>query len=436
MRALLVVTLFIFSSTSAFADYALRGTLVTPDEVIENGILLVSSDGKIAGADADVAVPDGVPVIETNGFIYPGLIDLHNHLTWNMHPRWKPPQPTKNRYDWQAMLEYARDLNGPHYVLPKELGCDQQRFAEVKALAFGATSVVGGFPNDCNYGLARNLDYALPFPETEALLYKVFPLELPPDEELAVRNAMAAGRPVIVHLSEGIDASAAREARMVNAHRFFSPGFVVIHGVALKESDYRDLLGKNGVGLVWSPRSNIELYGKTADIAVAKKYVKIAIAPDWSPSGSQGMTAELQYAAKLPSEPFTPQELVQMATTNPADLARIANKAGRLETGMYADYVVVKRGTRDAYDSLIYASTSDITTVAVGGRPVFGDATLMTAIQPKAKLEAISVCGVMKSVDMSDSDNGKGTSFATTMTTLENAFKTAKIPLAGLDQCD
>lgn len=434
MRILRIVLLLLLP-TSVFADYALRGTLVTPDEVIENGVLLVSTDGKILAADSEVTIPEGVPVIDTNGFIYPGLIDLHNHLTWNAHPRWKPPRPSRNRYDWQAMPEYANELNGPHYRIPLDVNCDITRFAEVKALAFGATSVLSGAPNDCTLGMARNLDYGTPFPDTAPLLYKVFPLELGPDDEVAVRNAMRSGTPVIVHLSEGIDASAAREVRMANAHRFLSPGFIVIHGVALTEKDYRDNMQKNGVGLVWSPRSNIELYEKTADIATAKKYVTIAIAPDWSPSGSDGMIAEMRYAAGLPNTSVTPRELVQMATTNPADLARIADKVGRLEAGMYADYIVVKRGTRDAYESLIHAEVADIAAVAVGGRPLFGDAAFMTAINPAARIEPLTVCGASKAVDMSNSDNGKGTSFAATMTTLEAAFTKASAPLARLDTC-
>lgn len=434
MRVRLIAFLLLLTS-SAFADYALRGTLVTPDQVIENGILLVRADGKIAAAAADVAIPENVPVIETNGFIYPGLIDLHNHLTWNAHPRWKPPQMSRNRYDWQAMPEYTAELNGPHYAVAKDASCDLERFGEVKALAWGATSVVGGYPNECSRGLARNLDYASGFANTDPLLYKVFPLELPPEEEAVVRDAMKSGTPVLVHLGEGIDPSAVREVRMANSQKFLVPGFVAIHGVGLKEKEFRDDLGKNGVGLVWSPRSNIELYGRTADVATARKYVTIAIAPDWSPSGSDGMIAELRYAAALANNPFTAKELVQMATSNPARLARLADRIGRLEPGMYADYVVVRRGTRGAYESLIHAEVADIAAVAVSGRPLFGDAALMTAIHPSARIEALTVCGASKAVDMSGSDDGKGISFAATMTALEAAFTKAGAPLARLEVC-
>jgi 5-methylthioadenosine/S-adenosylhomocysteine deaminase len=135
-----LVLLVLFLATSASAQtYALRGTLVTPDEVIENGVLLVR-DGVIEEAGANVAVPDGVAVTQTNGFIYPGLIDLHNHLTWNAHPRWSAGTLTRNRYDWQSMDSYAARLSGPQSKVRSVTGasCDLERFAEVKALVWGA----------------------------------------------------------------------------------------------------------------------------------------------------------------------------------------------------------------------------------------------------------------------------------------------------------
>jgi 5-methylthioadenosine/S-adenosylhomocysteine deaminase len=434
MRRLLVLVFFL--STPAFGDsYALRGTLVTPDEVIENGVLLVQ-EGKIAGAGAAVTIPAGTRVIDTGGFIYPGLIDLHNHLTWNVHPRWSPGL-TRDRYEWQAMDSYAVALSGPQAKVRSVAECDLERFGEVKALVWGATTVTGSLQQDCSLGLARNLDYGSDFGQ-EPAQYRIFPLELKPEEEASVRSALASGKPVLMHLAEGTDASAARELRMARAHAFLSPGLIIIHGVPLTEQDFDDL-GKAGVGLVWSPRSNIELYGRTTNVAAAKKRVVMAISPDWSPSGSSGMIAELRYAALWSDQQFprvfSAKELVQMATANPATLARIADKVGRLAKDHFADYVVIRRGARtDAYESLIYAGTKDVMLVSVSGRPLFGDRELMQRVNPAAKLEPVRVCGAEKALDMSDSDNGKGISFAGTMKNLAAAFDLFQVPMSDLCQ--
>lgn len=50
--------------------------------VIENGVILVAGERIIAvGSAADVAVPNGVPIIDANGMtVLPGLIDMHVHL--------------------------------------------------------------------------------------------------------------------------------------------------------------------------------------------------------------------------------------------------------------------------------------------------------------------------------------------------------------------
>jgi len=54
--------------------------------------------------------------------------------------------------------------------------------------------------------------------------------------------------------------------------------------------------------MVWSPFSNLLLYGGTSDIARARNEgVLIALGPDWSPSGSKNLLGELK-VARLVSE--------------------------------------------------------------------------------------------------------------------------------------
>jgi len=146
-------------------SYALRGTLVTPQTVVPNGTLLIDGE-KIEGVGADVNVPAGNNSIETESFIFPGLIDLHNHLTWNLFPRWPPAPGEWNpkqkfgvRYDWQQVASMDLALETPHRILYEEgWGCEMNRYGVVKAIASGATSTIGGLePEPCIEGLARRL---------------------------------------------------------------------------------------------------------------------------------------------------------------------------------------------------------------------------------------------------------------------------------------
>ena len=75
---------------------------------------------------ADIQLTN-VPVIETNGTIYPGMLDLHNHLHYNQAPLWDmtPHLPENNRnawggynnrYEWKNHPDYS-----PYVLKPKML---------------------------------------------------------------------------------------------------------------------------------------------------------------------------------------------------------------------------------------------------------------------------------------------------------------------------
>src|SRR5215469_15252773 len=198
---LLVLVLSCCWSQGQENTYALKGTVVTPTEVIENGTVLIVGQ-KIKAVGRDVALPAGTKVIETEGFIYPGLVDLHNHLTWNLLPRWKPGQLFSNRYEWQQSQMYKLMLTTPEAkVIDANLDCDANRYAEIKAIVGGATSVTGslnprGDPRKikCLAGMARNLDFSsgfYPSGASEKLRYEIFPLQLPYSDAATIREQLA-----------------------------------------------------------------------------------------------------------------------------------------------------------------------------------------------------------------------------------------------------
>ena len=61
-----------------------------------------------------------------------------------------------------------------------------------------------------------------------------------------------------------------------------APSLTGIHCNALKREDFDRLAGMHA-GMVWSPLSNLMLYGQTADIRAAREAgVRIGIGSDWS----------------------------------------------------------------------------------------------------------------------------------------------------------
>ena len=93
--------------------YALTGRVVTVDEgwtVLEHGAVYIADDRIVRVLDASAPVPDelaDVPRIATRGTIYPGLIELHNHLSYNALPLWPPAQRYRNRGEWQVVPDTA-----------------------------------------------------------------------------------------------------------------------------------------------------------------------------------------------------------------------------------------------------------------------------------------------------------------------------------------
>ena len=45
-------------------------------------------------AEIRTTKPSGATIVETNGVITPGLIDLHGHPEFNVFAAWEPPKDT------------------------------------------------------------------------------------------------------------------------------------------------------------------------------------------------------------------------------------------------------------------------------------------------------------------------------------------------------
>ena len=120
---------------------------------------------------------------------------------------------------------------------------------------------------------------------------------------------------------------------------------VLIHGVALTDREFTQMADV-GATLVWSPLSNLLLYGQTADIAAAKAAgVHITLAPDWAPSGSKSPLHELKVADlwddEMLGDIFTDYELVEMVTSSAAQATNWDVEVGTIEAGKVADLVAV-----------------------------------------------------------------------------------------------
>src|SRR5262245_12276078 len=107
---LLLATALIAQAPPPVSTLSLRGTIVTPDVVIDSGTVSISN-GAIAAVSPQAAIGR---IVDVDGVILPGLVNLHDHLTFNIFPRWTPPRRFSNRYEWMEDPDYLARIDNPH----------------------------------------------------------------------------------------------------------------------------------------------------------------------------------------------------------------------------------------------------------------------------------------------------------------------------------
>jgi hypothetical protein len=305
--------------------------------------------------------------------------------------------------------------------------CDIAEFAEVQALTGGTTTFSGMFPPrsmgttipPCFSRLAvRKLEidsgfYSEPGRERVQNVLGVTPRDLSDagaEEVLRKVNAKETDL-VLIHVAEGkkTDLESTLESTLLKCRAFLAPTTAVIHGVAFDKNDFRNMRSA-ATALVWSPRSNIVLYGSTTDVITAyREGVSIALAPDWAPSGSKNMLAEIQYAAQVNKTSlggfFSNQQLFEMATSIPARIAHIDDKVGSIQNGLFADLFLLRGDATRPFDSLVQSKPQDVSLVMVNGVPIYGDAKFMKEFN--VKTEPVPFCGETKNLNLDVLPNGK-----------------------------
>jgi hypothetical protein len=193
---------------------------------------------------------------------------------------------------------------------------------------------------------------------------------------------------LLLHLSEGVDQAARQhfEALQLQGGEWaITPALAGIHCAALEAADF-EVMHEHGGSMVWSPLSNLLLYGATADIQAAQAAeIQMSIGSDWSPTGSKNLLGELK-VARLVSQSlggvFSDQELLAMATIEAARIIQWDQVLGSIEPGKRADLLVLHRRQGDPYDRLFTSRESSVILVVINGTPRYGQRRLMEHFGP------------------------------------------------------
>ena len=375
--------------------FALEGRVVTMDvcsSILDRGVIYVNA-GRIISVQSSSSPPppgyDDVPIIRTGGTIYPGLIELHNHLSYNILQQWDVPKRYTNRDQWSGgKLAYRKLISGPMgvlgripYYVPAIV-----RYVECKCLLGGVTTSQGislysnrGI-NRYYHGIVRNVEETndVNLPEAKTKISDV-------DAEDANKFLARLQRSscLLLHLAEGTDEKSHKHfeaLHLSNSDWAITPALAGIHSLALKPDDYQTL-SEHGGSIIWSPLSNLMLYGETVEINSAKACgLVFGIGSDWSPTGSKNLLGELK-VARLISEAqgnvFTDKELLAMVTCNASKILKWEQELGSIESNKRADLLVISGRSGDPYGKFLESHETGIILVIINGVPRYGRESLM-----------------------------------------------------------
>ncbi len=388
------------------------GDVLGEDTIYGNGMVMYEGTTiSCVGCDcSDTAGFADATVVNCPGAaISPGLINPHDHITFTEgSPISVGTKRYNHRHEWRAELSTPQNPHGTGGT------SDGTRWGEIRMLMSGVTAMVGSGKAD---NMVRNLD-RLGAEDTslgfDQVTFQTFSLgdsnssstNRPncdwnyKDTEVEV-SAMAAYLP---HIAEGINEYAATEFRCQsssfgNAEDFTEHNVTEIHAIGLSSADYFNM-ARDGARVLWSPRSNISLYGMTAQVQIFDLLGgTIALGTDWTYSGSANMQRELacadSYNRNQLNSYFTDKQLFDMATINAAKATASDSLVGSLAAGKLAD-IAIYGGDSRQYRAIIDGKNQDVALVVSAGDALYGDSGVMSGLGKSC--DAVDVCGNSKAI--------------------------------------
>ncbi len=365
---------------------ALSGVYLGLDGPEAGYVVYSRSTGTITCVGDDCST-DGAEVLCTEGIISPGLVDAHNHLQYNAMPPWRHDSLFENRYEWRSDEEYW-DFWDIWDSVEGSYTCEIVKWAELRDLVSGTTSAVGATGGDCVDVLIRNLDEGedAHYIDDYDLYYSSSTVTDRFDEDDAAdfRESLDDGSlgAVLNHVAEGIDGTASYEIDHMFDIGMSGPGYSFIHATDATVAQLAQMAA-DGSTIIWSPRSNIDLYGATTPVDVARNLgVQVVLSPDWTWSGSMNPSHELSCAfdyLATRGSPVGDVELWSWVTSEAARALGLDGVMGILDAGAVADLAVF-RYSDQPYRAVIQAEPEDVLLSIVAGNALFGTPQLVEPV--------------------------------------------------------
>jgi len=341
------------------------------------------AQGMIAAMDGRIAPEKGETVLEFSGhFVYPGLINAHDHLEMNLYPQLGTP-PYASYVDWSQSI-YKPDQS-PVKEIEKVDKQDRLLWGGVKNLVSAVTTVAHHNPWDRVFekeffpvNVIKKMTWA-----HSVVFGKNIENAFPKDTSI----------PFIIHAAEGTDADAFQEIAKLDLWGVLKSNTVLIHAIALNDADLVRIKERKA-SVVWCPASNLFMFGKTAAIKKIKDYAPTGLGTDSTMTGSSTLLHEMQVASQ--TQEATMDEIYAMVTDLGASILKIPRPL--LAPLQPASLFVASAMEEDYVDNLFSITPADIATVILNGTLRSADASI--SFEQKLCKYTFSIEGRLKRTDV------------------------------------
>jgi cytosine/adenosine deaminase-related metal-dependent hydrolase len=320
--------------------------------------------GRIDGLD--VAPDKRDAVVDLDGsFVFPGLINAHDHLELNSQPRLKWRDRYANVSEWIADFQ-------PRFSTDPALAVTRPGTLDERVWVGGLKNLLAGVTTVCHHNpMHRVLRQRFPVRVVEQFGFS-HSLHVDGESVACSHHRTPREWPWMIHAAEGLDDRARAELDTFDRLGCLSSNTVFVHGVAFCRAAAERVIGA-GAGLIWCPSSNQFLFGATADVRAFDDADRLALGSDSRLSGRRDLLDELQSAHA--TRQLSAEGVARAVTTGAADLLRLKPR-GQIVVGRAADLVVIQPNQLCPYDTLVSAGRQDIRLTMIGGEPRVADPLL------------------------------------------------------------
>jgi aminodeoxyfutalosine deaminase len=402
---------------------AARWVLPVATPAIERGAVVISGEGRIVAVGPDALVPrppDAIAEEYADGILLPGLVNAHTHLELTGLDGYPPDS------DFAAWIRRVRALKAECSAAQfleavcaglaecyaggvttiadtGDSGAVVQVLAEQGGSGIAYQEVFGPHPDQCDESLAglRARVEALGRFATGRVRLGVSPHAPYTVSGPLYRSVASWARserlPIAVHLAEsaaetellargaGAFAEAWRARRIplpdplgrspvawLGEHGVLSPETLCIHVVRTDRDDVARL-AREGCGVVHCPLSNAAHgHGSARLSALLAAGLRVGLGTDSVMSvGRLDLLAEARVARTLAQ--LTAERALALCTTDGARALGLEDEVGTLESGKWADCVVITagQGDDDPVERVLASGPQDIEVTLLGGRDVY-----------------------------------------------------------------